>query len=349
MTVMFAVGRRGPAMQSQPRRPTCRSPRAERHGTAGDLPMASDQLFWQSSRVAVPSLNLFLLLSAPSDVPLEHLTIIQRTLVQWNVMYGRASGTAVLPLSWSDHATSEYGERPQGLINKQLVDDADLLLAVFTDRLGTPTGEAPSGTVEEIERVWAAGKHVSILRNLCPRGPLTVTTAAEEKARLERYLEGLRDKALVLGYTSEAELVQHVHSMLSRVTAKVQQGVEDSRAALADGTGEDEGAGVWPRIEVNETVRSDSRGRLRPDRRWYLVLENTTGRPVHNVTFRLEGIPEGALFQAHGQETPVETMPPGGSARYPLLIAMGSPDQARCVVSWTDSRGEHKTVATVRT
>ncbi len=91
------------------------------------------------------------------------------------------------------------------------------------------------------------------------------------------------------------------------------------------------------------------RGRLRTKRNWYLVLENLTGRPVHDVTVRFEDIEKTTLFSAPGADEPVETSAPGGTVRYPMLLAFGSPDQARCVVSWTDSRGEHETIATVRT
>jgi hypothetical protein len=42
-------------------------------------------------------------------------------------------------------------------------------------------------------------------------------------------------------------------------------------------------------------------------------------------------------------------MPPRGEFRFPLLLAMGSPDSAMCVVTWRDRSGEERsTRATVR-
>jgi len=41
------------------------------------------------------------------------------------------------------------GDRPQAIINKQLVDDADILVAVFWTKLGTATGAAMSGSVAQ--------------------------------------------------------------------------------------------------------------------------------------------------------------------------------------------------------
>ena len=42
--------------------------------------------------------------------------------------------------------------RGQGVINEQLVDDADIVLALFDSRLGQATAAAVSGTAEEITR-----------------------------------------------------------------------------------------------------------------------------------------------------------------------------------------------------
>jgi hypothetical protein len=52
---------------------------------------------------------------------------------------------------WEKHAIAD-AKSPQEAINEQLLDRADLLLAVFNSRLGTPTKDYPGGTVEELER-----------------------------------------------------------------------------------------------------------------------------------------------------------------------------------------------------
>jgi hypothetical protein len=63
-----------------------------------------------------------------------------------------------MPVMWETHATPEMGERAQALINRQVLDKCDLLVAVFWTRIGSPTGSAPSGTVEEIRRHVKAGR-----------------------------------------------------------------------------------------------------------------------------------------------------------------------------------------------
>ncbi|MGB8529425.1 MAG: DUF4062 domain-containing protein, partial [Rhodoplanes sp.] len=63
-----------------------------------------------------------------------------------------------MPLMWERHAIAEADKAPQAAINEQLLDRADLVLAVFSSRFGTPTDDYPAGTVEELNRRkgWAA-------------------------------------------------------------------------------------------------------------------------------------------------------------------------------------------------
>jgi hypothetical protein len=64
--------------------------------------------------------------------------------------------------------------RPQAIINKQLLYKCDLLVAIFWTRLGTATGEAASGTVEEITRHVAAGKTAMVYFSNTPVSLATV-------------------------------------------------------------------------------------------------------------------------------------------------------------------------------
>ena len=76
-----------------------------------------------------------------------------------------------MPLGWETHATPEMGDRPQAIINGQLLKKADLLIAIFWTRIGSPTGAAKSGTVEEIEEHIGAGKPAMIYFSSAPVRP----------------------------------------------------------------------------------------------------------------------------------------------------------------------------------
>lgn len=296
--------------------------------------------------MAYEALALHLLISAPSDIPDEDLATIRRTISQWNVTYGRTFGLTVIPVSWTEHAVSEFGTRPQEVINEQLIDQADLALALFADRLGTPTGTAESGTAEEIRELVQAGKSVSVLRNTQPRSRSTGADAAKELVRLEKFLKDLYKQAIVLTYDSQVELAQHVNNMLSRFTATFQQAKSDARRDPA--VGEDPTIGIWPRIEVSDYSETDSRGHLKNRQRWHLVLENLTGMPARNVSYELVYNEDGEFLLANDSKT-IQVMAPGAVIRIPMIVTFGSPDEALCRVTWTATDGkEHKTEATVR-
>lgn len=146
------------------------------------------------------TLAVLLLVSAPSDVPVEDLAVVRRTISQWNLNFGRLVGLTVIPVSWTEHAVAEFGERPQAIVNEQIVQEADLAVALFHDRLGTQTGEAKSGTAEEIKILVEADKPVAVLVNTAPRPPLSDPDLAERQ-RLTTYLAELRRKALVFNYS----------------------------------------------------------------------------------------------------------------------------------------------------
>ena len=289
---------------------------------------------------------LQLLISAPGDIPKDELETIRRTISQWNLNFGRAVGITVLPVSWTEHAASEFGDRPQAILNSQIVEDADLAVALFRDRLGTPTGEAESGTAEEIQLLVQSGKSVAVLTSAGDRAPLK-DAELEERQRLVRYLNELRETALVLEYSDPGELAAHMNNFLSRVTARFQQSSESVKEM--DQEIVDPSEGVWPRIEVKEYTTNDSKGRITHQRKWSLVLHNASKGPARDVDFRFEGLPDGAFFDFHRPKGSLGTIPPDREMKFPLFIAMGSPEAAECIVSWTDTSGATRlTTATVR-
>ena len=297
--------------------------------------------------MAYPTLALHLLISAPGDLPVQDMATIRKTISQWNLNLGRVVGLTVLPVSWTEHAVAEFGDRPQAILNDQIVEEADFAVALFYDRLGTPSGEADSGTAEEIKVLVQAGKSVAVLVNASARPPLG-GSALEERKRLTAYLTDLRKTALVFEYANEGDLISHLNNFLSRATAQFQQSVEASKDD--EPAGPDPSEGVWPRAEVRESVKTDNKGRLKTQRHWSLVLHNTSRGPASNVDFQFLDLPETAMFRVHREEGPLGTIPPGQEARFPLLLAMGSPDAVDCLVTWIDASGNSReTRATVRT
>jgi hypothetical protein len=281
-----------------------------------------------------------LLISAPGDVPAEDIAAVNRAISRWNVIYGQQFGAVVVPMHWELHAAAVHGERPQASLNTQLVEDADIVIAMFWHRIGSPTGEEPSGTVEEINKAQSNGAYVAILR--CDRNiPRDVDLGQVE--RLRGFYEEVAPRSLVGRYNDEAELARHVDAILTTAVTR------DTARAEAAAQGPQPGADIWPRVESSERVTTDSRGRARTQRQWKLILANTGTEPARNVQHRLEPEAEGEDLPLQIDEgIPLETLAPGGEAGYGLYFHMGTAPQARCVVTWEDSRGEREHRATLR-
>ncbi len=101
------------------------------------------------------------MIASPNDVDRER-QIAAEIVLEWNIANSQRAGVVLLPASWETHAAPRMGDRPQAIINKQVLEASDLLIGVFWTRIGTPTGEAISGTVEEIEDHIKAGKPVML-------------------------------------------------------------------------------------------------------------------------------------------------------------------------------------------
>ena len=142
------------------------------------------------------------LIASPSDVA-EEREIAVKTIQEWNDLNSSERQIVLLPLRWETHTAPEYGKRPQEVINRQMVDHCDLLIGVFWTRIGSPTGVADSGTLEEIERVASRGKPVMLYFSQAKKDP--------DEIQLDQ-LQALRDfkkktfpKALVENYSSQIE------------------------------------------------------------------------------------------------------------------------------------------------
>ena len=299
---------------------------------------------------------LRLLISSPSDVPFDDLRLIQRVISRCNVSYGAMFSSVVVPVSWGEHAAAEFGRPAQQILNDRLVDYCDLCIAIFANRLGTATSVAESGTAEEIERLHEAGRYVAVLR--CRRPVDTSTVNADQLVRLDTYMSGLRDNGIVLDYSTDGELESAINNILASAVAsdharaqlQLQQSEipETAAQALAE---------VWPRIESSEEVRTDSKGRIKTSRRWYLVLSNSGTAPARDVRFSTAATSGGEQpwmiirerEDQDGDSPDVATLAPrGGEARFAVVASMGSAIQVECEVSWEDDGGRRSNATTLR-
>ncbi len=288
--------------------------------------------------MAYASTTLHLLISAPQDITEGDRAIIERSVSRWNFNYGRQFQLTVLPIWWGEHASAEFGEHPQDVINRQLLDDADLALAIFWTRLGTGSERALSGTAEEIERMAEAGKTVSVLH--CARA-VPGNSNLEQQIALRDYLASIKTKALVMSYANEAELISRVDNLLSRQATQFMAKVSDSKTGSPD-----QDLGVWPSVDFRERVETDQKGRVRTRRSHYIVLTNKGTSPARDISFSID--PDDGMI-LRGDSEDIEVLAPEGDIRFPLALSMGSPSKFNCTVKWTDPNGSaRENVATLR-
>ncbi|WP_240623949.1 DUF4062 domain-containing protein [Ahniella affigens] len=91
------------------------------------------------------------------------------------------------------------GDRPQALINKQILHDCDLLVGVFWTRIGTATGEYASGTVEEIEEHIKVGKPAMLYFSSAPVLPDSVDY--DQYRRLKEFRLSCQSRGLYEPYS----------------------------------------------------------------------------------------------------------------------------------------------------
>lgn len=102
-----------------------------------------------------------LALCGPGDVKKE-IQIAQEVVTEWNLQHGEARGFWIKHAHWSTDSHPDLSNNAQAVINKQIIDDSDLIVAIFWSRFGTPTGQAASGTEEEIRRGIRLRKKVMV-------------------------------------------------------------------------------------------------------------------------------------------------------------------------------------------
>ena len=156
------------------------------------------------------------LLISPGDMQ-EERDAISETFLLWNAHEGRAFEVYVELNRWEIGSTPASGDRPQEIINRQIVDESDLGIAIFWSRLGTPTGEFPSGSAEEITRLAASQKQVMVYFSTAPI-PQTAVNAFQ---RLQAFKEEMKSAGLCGDFENIASLRERISHHLSTAVTKL--------------------------------------------------------------------------------------------------------------------------------
>jgi hypothetical protein len=140
------------------------------------------------------------MIASPSDVQVER-SIVREVMHEWNAIHSKTTRVVLHPVAWETHSYPSMEGRPQSILNRQILDDADLLIGVFWTRLGTPTGEAISGTVEEINRHVTAGKPAMVYFSSAPVS-LVDDEQIEQYRAVKQFEKALQTSGLIFTFDS---------------------------------------------------------------------------------------------------------------------------------------------------
>jgi len=155
---------------------------------------------------------LRVLIASPADLAEERAAAAE-AINSWSAQHSASEQVVLLPIAWETHSRPAMGDRPQAIINSQFADDCDILLGMFWARLGTDTGKAPSGSVEEIDRAAAAGKPVMVYFSDRPISPSAINL--EQFTKLSSFKRQTMQSALIGSFSSvddlKAQLARDLH------------------------------------------------------------------------------------------------------------------------------------------
>ena len=154
---------------------------------------------------------LNVMIASPSDVA-EERQLVRDAIYEWNAIHSKQFGVMLNPVGWETHVAPEMGSRPQEIINKRILNNSDILLAIFWTRLGTETGEYVSGTVEEISKHINSQKLTSIY--ICDK-PIPPSQITEQYQKLQVQIREWMPSGVLNFYNDLSSFKQKIKDHLS--------------------------------------------------------------------------------------------------------------------------------------
>lgn len=150
----------------------------------------------------VPITRYVVLLSSPGDAK-PYCDIAREAIESINRTHSGPAGVELYTTDWRRDSVADSGAEPQALLNKQIVDDADVVLAIFNERFGTPTKNYGSGTEEEIRLGLESGKRVMVYFRILPKDLAPSPDAQPDE--IAAFRNSLGQSALYKFFSGEAD------------------------------------------------------------------------------------------------------------------------------------------------
>ncbi|MEE4565246.1 hypothetical protein [Paenibacillus polymyxa] len=169
---------------------------------------------------------LNVLIASPSDVEIER-DEVEKAIYEWNRRFSEQLNVVLLPRRWENDVAPAYrGTDPQQIINEKIVDKSDILIGIFWTKLGTPTLNHSSGTLEEINQFIQAQKDVMLyfLDKPVPRS----NTNYPEMQRVDEFKRDYSSKGIFSVYSTE-KVLDHLYK---NVTTRQTKGINFTQEVI---------------------------------------------------------------------------------------------------------------------
>ena len=161
-----------------------------------------------------------ILISCPSDIK-EEVKIIEEVLKGFNENFGKNIGMSLEYSYWKKDVMPQHGDRPQEIINKQIVRDSDAIIAIFGEKFGSDTGKYPSGTIEEIEEMIKSKKQVFLYFSEKPIEREDMYSKVEELEKIERFKKEYGEKGIYSVYKSDNEFKENITKHIEKYFSNI--------------------------------------------------------------------------------------------------------------------------------
>ena len=173
-------------------------------------------------------------IASPGDVKDER-TRARKTIFEWNDLHSERENLVALPIGWETHSFPTSGYHPQRIIDSQVLEGCDLLVAIFWSRLGEETPDAASGTVGEIEKHIQAGKPAMIYFS---RADLPQNHDREQFDKVRKFEVAVKDRVLYGSYGSVIDFEDQLRTNLIRAIRQIAKDAAPNPQSLSTSPGQ---------------------------------------------------------------------------------------------------------------
>lgn len=162
--------------------------------------------------MAYPANVIRVMIASPDDV-VDEGNEIRAAIAEWNAVNSVNRNLVLLPVEWRTSSAPQTYRTAQENINAVVLNGADLLVAVFWTKFGTPTGDVESGTASEVLQHTAAGKRTMVYFSTREVPPETVS--ARQLKAVKRFRQECESQWQTETFASLAEFRSKIRWQLA--------------------------------------------------------------------------------------------------------------------------------------